>query len=560
VENIAAPQAMVAPRGRTLPLLARVRNGLPCARDRIAAACTGANGDLAVSLETAERRARTAFLAAAGILVEATAPRELVAVDDTVPVTVNVYNQGKNDVVLNGVSVWANDDVASTPSGQRVDIPPDSAGRATVTIRPPVASQPWWMAVGRRGDMFIPAGSGSTAAENIAIGEDRIFDTRAQASLTIAGTPVAVTVAPVIYRVADPARGELRKPLAAVPAISVLFDDEVEYARAGAPFERAYTVHLRSASSSPSSVSVKLTPPAGLTGDSLVRHAALPPFGSTSIVYRLRGRLAAGRHAVHASASVGDHVYEVGYLPVQYSHIRPLRYYRAASVEIEAVNAALPARTNVAYVQGVGDNVAPMLAQLGLNVTPLSPEQLAVGDLSSYSAIVVGPRAFAASPTLAAHAARLQEFARGGGTVVVQYGQQEMQVPGLLPYPITLARVAQRVTDENAAVAVLDPASRLLAFPNRITGEDFKGWVQERATYMPTTADPHYQRLFEMHDPSEPPNENAVLVAPMGRGAYVYVTLALFRQLPAGVPGGARLFLNLLAANGQSTASALPQP
>jgi len=551
---------MVAPLGRTLQLMERVRSGMPCARDRIAVTCTGATGDLAVSLETAERRARTAFLAAAGVLVEATAPRELVAVDDTVSVTLSVYNQGRSDVVLGGVSVWANDDEASTPSGQRVDIPPDSTGRATVTIRPQVASQPWWMAVGRRGDMFIPAGSGSTAAENIAIGEDRLADTRAQASLTIAGTPVVVTAAPVIYRVADPARGEVRKPLAAVPPLSVLFDDEVEYARAGVPFDRAYTVHLQSASSSPSSVSVTLAPPAGLTGDSLLRRVALQPFGAASIVYRLRGRLAAGRHQVSATARVGDRTYASGYIPVQYSHIRPLRYYRAASVELEAVNAALPTRTQVAYVQGVGDNVAPMLSQLGLNVTTLTPEQLATSDLSRFGSIVVGPRAFAASPALAAHAWRLQEFARRGGTVVVQYGQQEMQAPGLLPYPITLARVAQRVTDENAPIAVLDPASRLLAFPNRITGEDYKGWVQERATYMPTTADPHYQRLFEMHDPGEPANQNAVLVAPLGRGAYVYVTLALFRQLPAGVPGGARLFLNLLAANGQSTANALPQP
>src|SRR5206468_13082438 len=132
------------------------------------------------------------------------------------------------------------------------------------------------------------------------------------------------------------------------------FDDEVEYARAGVPFDRTYTVHLQSASSSPSSVSVKLIPPAGLTGDSLVRHAALQPFGSASVVYRLRGRLAAGRHLVSATASVGDRSYESGYIPVQYSHIRPLRYYRAASVELEAVNAALPARTQRSEERRVG--------------------------------------------------------------------------------------------------------------------------------------------------------------------------------------------------------------
>ena len=144
--------------------------------------------------------------------------------------------------------------------------------------------------------------------------------------------------------------------------------------------------------------------------------------------------------------------------------------------------------------------------------------------------------------------------------MVVQYGQQEMQTPGLLPYPVTLTRTAERVTIENAPVRIIDPASRVLGSPNRIAPADFGNWVQERSTYMPTTADPHWQRVLEMHDPGEAPNENSVLVAPVGKGTYVYVTLALFRQLPAGIPGPARLFLNLIAAGGASARPAAAQP
>jgi hypothetical protein len=125
---------------------------------------------------------------------------------------------------------------------------------------------------------------------------------------------------------------------------------------------------------------------------------------------------------------------------------------------------------------------------------------------------------------------------------------------------VTLSRTAERVTDENAPIRLLDPASRLLSFPNRIAAGDFEGWVQERSVYMPTTADPRYQRLLEMHDPDAPANENAVLVAPLGKGTYVYTTLALFRQLPAGNHGAARLFLNLIAADGKAPAARLPQP
>jgi hypothetical protein len=189
-----------------------------------------------------------------------------------------------------------------------------------------------------------------------------------------------------------------------------------------------------------------------------------------------------------------------------------------------------------------------MLEQLGLAVTTLPADQFADADLSRYGAVVVGPRAFAAHPGLAALSGRLHAYARAGGTVVVQYGQQEMQVAGLLPFPITLPRTPQRVTDETAAIRMIDPASPLLSRPNRITPDDFRSWVQERALYMPETADPRWRRVLEMHDPGEPPNEHAVLVAPIGRGAFVYTTLSLFRQLPAGVPGAARLFLNLIAA------------
>jgi hypothetical protein len=214
----------------------------------------------------------------------------------------------------------------------------------------------------------------------------------------------------------------------------------------------------------------------------------------------------------------------------------------------------------VAYIRGVGDNVAPMLSQLGLDVTIIPPEELGKVDLHHFGSIVVGPRAFAASRALAQHAVLLQDFARNGGTVVLQYGQQEIQAPGILPYPVTLQRTAERVTVEETPVTVLAPDAGVLNSPNRITRNDFDGWVQERSTYMPTTADPHYQRVLEMHDPGEAPNQNSLLVAPVGKGAYVYVTLALFRQLPAGVPGPARLFLNLIGADGTAPPSSLPHP
>jgi hypothetical protein len=188
------------------------------------------------------------------------------------------------------------------------------------------------------------------------------------------------------------------------------------------------------------------------------------------------------------------------------------------------------------------------LETLGIPVTVLDPASLASANLGKFGAIVVGTRAYQASADLKANNKRLLDYARNGGTLVVQYGQYEMGDPGVMPYPVTLSRPADRVTDENAPVRVLSPASPILNIPNKIGDADWVGWVQERSTYMPRTFDEHYKPVVSINDPGEPPNNAGILVAPLGKGTYVYATLAFFRQLPAGVPGAARLFVNLLAA------------
>ena len=192
----------------------------------------------------------------------------------------------------------------------------------------------------------------------------------------------------------------------------------------------------------------------------------------------------------------------------------------------------------------------------------VAPDKVAAADLSRFTAIVVGPRAYESSPALVAANPKLFDFSRRGRTLVVQYGQFEMANPGIMPYPITIVRPGDRVTEERAPVRVTDPSSPILNAPNRIAPADWEGWVQERSLYMPRAHDDHYRTMLSMNDTGEPPNDGAILVAPLGRGTYVYTTLALFRQLPGGVPGGARLFVNLLSADQRSagTPTAPPKP
>ena len=221
---------------------------------------------------------------------------------------------------------------------------------------------------------------------------------------------------------------------------------------------------------------------------------------------------------------------------------------------LEAVDIAAVSGMRIGYIAGVSDNSAAALEQLGLDVTPIDPASLAQANLRGYTAIVIGPRAYETQPALVANNRRLLDYARAGGTLVVQYGQYEMQQPGIMPFPITINRPHDRVTDENATVTILDSTAAVLRAPNKITAADFSGWLQDRSLYMPRTFDSTYVPILAMNDPGEQPNRGALLIAPLGQGTYVYTTLAFFRQLPNGVPGAARLFVNLLAAKANKTA------
>jgi hypothetical protein len=274
----------------------------------------------------------------------------------------------------------------------------------------------------------------------------------------------------------------------------------------------------------------------------------MEPFSEAHVRFRVDGRLMPGRHEIKAIAASGSDTSSLGYVPIEYEHIRPLRYYRPSITQIEAVNATY-ANLRVGYIRGVGDNVMPMLEELGLPVVELDPATLPQTKLDGLTTIVIGTRAYETNPALVANNAVLMRFARNGGTIVTQYGQYGYTRPGILPYPITLSRPqADRVTDEHAPVRVLDPGSPLLTTPNKIGESDFDDWIQERSSYMPHTYDKAYRPVLSMNDPGEPPNDAGILVAPLGKGTYIYTTLSFFRQLPAGNPGAARLFINLLSA------------
>lgn len=494
------------------------------------------DGDLAVAMSVLQERLTRALELASGLALEAVVNRGTWASNDSVPVTLTLYNRGTRAVNVRGA--WG-PGLPATLGGSTM-LEPGKAWTASVMLKTSQLSMPYWLAQPRQGDVFATTGS--------LLGEDKVSPTlEASVRVSVASQQFDVH-APVAFRFADPVKGEIQRPAAVAPAVTLTLGSRNEYAPANRSITRTVRVTLRSAARDTLAVRLALTLPTGLAADSAERTVTMPPGAERTVDVALRGRLGPGKHEVRAAAIANGTRYETGYEKVEYDHIRPQALYRPATLAIQAVDIALPPRANIAYIPGVGDNVAPMLEQLGFAVTIVEPARLAGTPLADFAAVVVGPRAFEASAELIAQAGKLNAYARNGGTVVTQYGQYEMTRPGVLPYPITLSRPAARVTIEEAPVTVLDANSPLLTKPNKLGPEDFGGWVQERALYMPSTFDKAWTPLLAMNDPNEPVNQGALLVAKVGKGTYVYTTLSLFRQLPAGNAGAARLIANLIAA------------
>ncbi len=468
------------------------------------------------------------------VALDAVADRRAVAVGDSAKITYTLYNRARVPVTFS--EMFTGDLVRNRT------LLPDSSFSWTSWFVGKDVTQPWWLAKPRIGDLFgLPV---SLISEDE---RERCSWAHVVASV---GSEAPIDVAsPIVFHYVDPVEGDVQRQLIVAPGISITLNEATEMARANVPSSQLVRATLRSALGDSSLVTVRLALPKGLVADSVSRSIMMAPGATRTLVFRVTGVLPRGVHRIQAIALARGQTYQAGYIPIEYPHINPQRIYRPSTIDINAVDVVLPPRLNVGYVPGVGDNVAPVLQQLGVPLTVIDPEDLPQTDLSRFTTIVVGPRAYQASQTLQQNNEYLLSYVRNGGRLVVQYGQAEMQRPGIMPYPIMLKQPAERVTEENAPVTFTDPASPILNTPNKITQNDFAGWVQERATYMPSTFDPRYRSMLAMNDPGEQPNRAAILAAPYGRGTYIYVPLALFRQLPAGVSGGARIFANLLGGN-----------
>jgi hypothetical protein len=245
-------------------------------------------------------------------------------------------------------------------------------------------------------------------------------------------------------------------------------------------------------------------------------------------------------------AEIDGRRYDNGRVVINYPHI-PLLLLQPRA-ECKAVCLDLDIRAhNIGYLPGAGDSVADCLKDMGCQVTTLTGADLTSERLKAFDAVVIGVRAFNVRTDLVSHLPDLFAYVQAGGNVIEQYNRpgRDLKTDELAPYSLNLS--SDRVTDPSAPVTFLTPDHPALNTPNKITGADFDGWIQERGTYYPDAWDDHWTPILACSDAGEAPLKGGLLVVPYGKGYFVYSGLVFFRQLPAGVPGAYRLFANLVS-------------
>jgi LmbE family N-acetylglucosaminyl deacetylase len=477
------------------------------------------------------RHALDELLAAtAGLYVRATAATPIAAPGAKVDVTVELVARGAAVTVKRLEVAGATAIATDTP----IALADKKLVSAAVTLpAQAIPSLAYWLAQPARPGHYVVAEPRLIGAP---LGPPPLVAT---IELAIGGRGVRL-IRPVVHVWTDPVHGERVRPFVVVPpATATPLREAVLAPGRAAPLD----VRVRAGRDGVTGT-VELALPAGWSAKPASQAVALAKAGDELTVrFEVKPRANAKAGDATPIVRVDGTAWSLREDVIDYPHVPVTLVLRPASCRLVPLELRVPAR-RIGYVRGSGDSIPSDLAHVGFQIEELDDETLRGGDLKRFATIVVGIRAYNMRPAVVRSHARLVEYVRGGGTLVVQYNTLGATGP-LGPFPLEIGR--DRITDETAAPVFLDPKHAILRRPHPITQADFDGWVQERGIYFASKWDKPYKPLLRFSDPGEGPLDGGLLVAQHGKGRYIYTGLAFFRQLPAGVPGAYRLFANLIA-------------
>lgn len=434
---------------------------------------------------------------AAGIYIEASTQQQEVFPGTALQVQIFLNQRSNASSVLEKITVPGKDSIFGKTLVNNQNLSWDYSFKVSKTQ---AISQPYWLVQAKTEGMFV-------VNDQLLIGKaenDPVFT--ATCNVLIEGQRFSFTI-PIQYKYVDPTKGDVFQPIVVVPLRETKYDKEVVLINTGKPVRLGYQEIDHTGSTVHQEVEVKLA------------SQNLP--------------------------TASDQLYK---RTIQYDHIPTITYFSPATTKLVELTVKTKG-TKVGYIDGAGDKLPEALIELGYQLTVLKESDLELSKLKTFDAIVVGIRAYNMYEFLTEKNEVLNEYIAQGGNLIVQYlksNQVGIRKVKVGPYAFTV-NSGKRVTQENVPVDFVLPTHSVLNFPNRIEKPDFDNWVQERSTYMAENVDPHFEAPLSMNDKGETPSTGSLLIAPYGKGNMVYLSLVLFRQLPAGNPGAYKLLANLIS-------------
>ena len=485
-----------------------------------------------------EKQVDELILASSGILLNAVSPELYTVAGENLNIRTEVINRSQSHLKLDSVKLIG---VTKNVEINLLLNQYDTISYQVIVPQNTPISQPYWL-------IEKPGFAHYNFDDQLLVGKPMNTPSLSVTFyLTFYKNKIAIT-RPVLYKYTDPVRGEVYENIVVTPQVTANIKDEV-YVFTD---EKTQEVVVKVKGFKPNVKGMAhLDVPAGFTvknndqpfslknaEDERILSFTLLPGGA---VIKPMSEL------MKVRLDVGTKQYTRGFKTIALTHVPAITLFPQTQARLASVPLLKgKGGSSVGYIAGAGDKIPEALGQIGYNVKLLSDEDLSSANLASYDAIIIGIRAYNTRHHLKYVRRHLMDYVKNGGSLVVQYNNSQGLVTDFIgPYPFKL--VNKRITDETSPVRFLLPNDPILNYPNKITQDDFKGWVQERGLYFVEDVDSHYREPLAMKDPDEDFQNGSLIVTDYGKGKFVYTSLDFFRQLPAGVPGGFRLFVNLMA-------------
>jgi len=398
-------------------------------------------------------------------------------------------------------------------------------------------SQPYWLAEGNHKDIYI------VEDQNL-IGQPKTdYPLYAKFVTDINGVEIDFEI-PVFYRENDRVKGEVYKRVEIVPEAVINFEKRLYLIKNND--EKEINVFVRSIKGNLSG-SVKLLTEEGWNVSPAEYNFNFSDKGQEQeFKFRINSTNNIPSAVIKAELDIDGKKFSKSLVTIDYPHIQPQTVLFNAEANVLKLNLQKKTVKKIAYIMGSGDKIPELLSDLGFSVDVFTDEPLSTELLQNYDAVITGIRAYNTNQRLATDQKNLLTYVENGGTLIVQYNTLGELVADPSPYPLKISR--DRVTEEDSPVIILDKNQKVMNYPYQITLSDFNGWVQERGLYFPNEWDEKFVPLLEMNDKGEPAKDGSLLITKYGNGVFIYTGISFFRQLPAGVEGAYRLFINLLSA------------